>query len=151
MLTDVAELVPCNVLAICGHCQQSSWGVPYIHCDATLVKLLPTKDMLTGLFLPKQQQMVSILSFFLNNAVFLRRCATPKCAGILTYDGSEHSLLNMKKVLFAYELLRGFMFHFLLGQYVKRALQPCTWLYILHSYPIGPPCTLCLVKPHKDS
>ena len=52
MLTCVAELVPCNVSAICGHCQQSAWGDPYIHCDATIVtnnQLLPAKGMYVNL------------------------------------------------------------------------------------------------------
>lgn len=41
---------------------------------------------------------------------------TPDCAGVLSYDGIEHCLLNMKQLLFTYEVLRGFMFHFLLGR-----------------------------------
>ncbi len=35
----------------------------------------------------------------------------------IVYDGREHCLLNMNKLLFTYEVLRGFMFHFLLGRY----------------------------------
>ena len=44
---------------------------------------------------------------------------TPDCAGMLTYDGREHCVLNMNKFPFTYEVLRGFMFHFLLGWYIK--------------------------------
>ena len=63
--------------------------------------------------------MILVLSFSLINAVFARRCVTPDCAGMLTYDGREHCVLNMNKFPFTYEVLRGFMFHFLLGWYIK--------------------------------
>lgn len=48
MVTDIAELVPCNVSATCGLCQQSCWGDPYIHGDATIVtnnQLFPAKGI----------------------------------------------------------------------------------------------------------
>lgn len=80
---------------------------------------------------------------FLINVAFSRRCATPDCPGVLTYDGREQCVLNMNKFLFAYEVLRGFMFHFLLGRYVKLGSEPCIWVYIPHSNNtlLGPPCT----------
>ena len=49
--------------------------------------------------------MILVLSFSHINAVFARRCVTSDCAGMLTYDGREHCVLNMNKFLFTYEVL----------------------------------------------
>ena len=43
--------------------------------------------------------------------------------GYLSYDGKDRCLLNMKYVLFTYEVLRQFMFHFLMGRYVISLLK----------------------------
>ena len=49
--------------------------------------------------------------------VYYRPCSNPQCEKRLEYDGSEVALLNMGKFIIPYDVLRDFMFHFLLGRY----------------------------------
>ena len=52
--------------------------------------------------------------------VLSQNCTTAYCTGCLHYDGRNQCLLNMKRLIFTYEVLRHFMFQFLIGGYVKR-------------------------------
>ena len=65
---------------------------------------------------------------YMHNAisVFAQKCTSSKCDGYLSYDGKEQCLINMKHLLFTYEVLRQFMFHFVMGRYVY------TLLYIVY-------------------
>lgn len=51
IFTNVAELVPCSTSVLCNQCHQTSWGDPYLYCDATVVtinQLLPAKGTYSG-------------------------------------------------------------------------------------------------------
>ena len=50
--------------------------------------------------------------------VYKRKCTFLDCDGELIYDGQEQCILAMNQHLFAYEVLRRFMFQFLLGRLV---------------------------------
>ena len=47
------------------------------------------------------------------------KCGKQSCDGVLEFDGSDLTLLNMGSYLLSYEVLRDFMFHFLKGRYVN--------------------------------
>lgn len=49
--------------------------------------------------------------------VYCKQCNTAGCDGQLDFDGYDVGLLNMKTYLVAHEVLRGHMYHFLLGRY----------------------------------
>ena len=48
--------------------------------------------------------------------VYKLKCSTPNCDGELLYDGQGQALLATGQHLFTYELLRRFMFQFLVGR-----------------------------------
>ena len=68
--------------------------------------------------------------------VFSRWCTAQRCAGKLLFDGHSKCLLNMKSFLVTYEVLRGFMFHFLLGRYMYViTMQLLIWhIYLLQNH-----------------
>lgn len=51
--------------------------------------------------------------------VYYRPCFNTLCNERLEYDGGEVALLNMGKFMIPYDILRDFMFHFLMGRYVN--------------------------------
>lgn len=52
-------------------------------------------------------------------SVYYRPCSNTLCNERLEYDGGEVALLNMGKFMIPYDILRDFMFHFLMGRYVN--------------------------------
>ena len=48
--------------------------------------------------------------------VYFKQCETDGCDEKLEFDGSQLGLLNMKTFLVSYEVLRNYMYHFLLGR-----------------------------------
>lgn len=72
----------------------------------------------------------NIYGLYLSIQVFSRWCTVKGCTGKLQFDGNSQCLLNMKTFLVTYEVLRAFIFHFLLGRY----------MYIVH---YSHACILC--------
>lgn len=61
---------------------------------------------------------------------------TTGCTGRLVLDGQSECLLNMKVFLVSYEVLRRFMFEFLLGRQAPFSIHDfhlhiCTCVYVL--------------------
>ena len=48
--------------------------------------------------------------------VYSKQCATEGCDGKMDFDGYLTGLLNMRTFLVSYEVLRSYMYHFLLGR-----------------------------------
>lgn len=90
---------------------------------------------------------------FIFSIVFNRKCTTPNCSGCLTYDGRDQCVVNMKHLLFTYEVLREFMFHFLIGGCVCIHIPVTLLIYdnlIFHRTTIFSEYRV-LVKAHEDA
>ena len=120
MCNGVAELVPPCGSEVCSICCRTSWSEPFFKQEATIITtnlLLPARGMLHIIY------SVARLICYHVSQVYTRRCSTQDCPGYMVYDGREQCLLNMNRFIFAYEVLRQFMFHVLLGRYVNTSLE----------------------------
>ena len=109
----VAQLTPATTFSNCSVCSQSAWNVT-LHYHATIVTF-------NQLFKAKGVKCCVFITFIVYVAslpliVFKLKCSTPDCAGEVLYEGQEHGLLSNGQHLFTYELLRRFMFQFLMGK-----------------------------------
>lgn len=64
----------------------------------------------------KKQGIVLLPTSTLQAIVYSKQCSTPECDGKVNFDGSRVGLLNMKTFLVSHEVLRSYMYHFLMGR-----------------------------------
>ena len=63
--------------------------------------------------------------------VYKKRCHA--CSTSKAYDGREHGIMNMGKFLIGYDVLRDYMYHFVLGnRFVLQCLH--SFCYIMLNY-----------------
>ena len=113
---NVAQLVP-DASVPCSECFKMSWSEPYLSCTSLIVterRLLQAHGMQKMIIIYIRDVHVTLLYIVLS-----QKCTTVQCTGCLHYDGRGQCLLHMKHMIFSYEVLRQFMFRFLIGGYVK--------------------------------
>ncbi len=106
----IAHLVPDRTSA-CSRCQSINWHE----------KLVANSNIVTNNCFIQAKGIVivhttTMLISWVLHIIFFLKCNTEECDGCVYYDGQKRCLLNMKNLLFTYEVLRQFMLHFLIGR-----------------------------------
>ena len=117
LVDEKAVLLP-DTCPPCSKCGNEAWSEEVCFSKESKImtfnQLIPTRGMLIHSCCKNKYYC------FYCYQVFIRKCQTDRCEGKLVVDGHSRCLLNMNTFFVTYEVLRSFMFHFLLGRYYEK-------------------------------